>query len=84
MTNTPHTHPTPAASIGIDLLAEMRELEASWQTTVAGYTDAHGDIRPESYQDYDEAKADHGGEVADRLEDWIDRLAAALGAPLRQ
>jgi len=81
MTNAPDKAATLAPAAGLDVLAEMRGLEATWRATVAGYSDEHGDTRPECYRDYDEARADHGCEVADCLENWIYRLAAALEAP---
>jgi len=59
----------------------MRTLEAQWRRLRAGYTDEDGDLRPEHYRDYDEARADHGIDLADRLENWIERLAAALDTP---
>lgn len=77
MTSAPRTQTTARA--GLDLLADMRALDAAWQAVRATYTDEDGEIRPEHYRDYDEARADHGIEVADRLENWIHRLAAALG-----
>ena len=81
MTSAPHTTAASAPAAGLEVLVEMRELEATWRATVAGYSDEHGDTRPECHQDYDEARADHGCDLADRLENWIDRLAAALEAP---
>lgn len=83
MTTTPHTTAASESAAGLAVLEEMREFEARWLATVASYSDEHGDIRPECYPDYDEARADHGGDLADRLENWIDRLAAALEAPLQ-
>lgn len=81
MTSTPSSYTVA----GLDLLAEMRELESDWQGRLRTFRDEDGDIRPECYLDYDEAKADHGFEVADRLENWINRLAAALeSATLQQ
>lgn len=79
MTSTPTTQPISGTRAGLDLLAEMRALEAAWQAVRAEYTDEDGEIRPEHFQDYDEARGDHGIEVADRLENWTDRLAVALG-----
>jgi len=82
MTSAPHAAAATAPTAGHEVLEEMRGLEATWRATVAGYSDEHGDTRPECYQDYDEARADHGSDLADRLENWIDRLAAALeGSP---
>jgi hypothetical protein len=81
MTSAPHTVAASAPTSGLEVLAEMREFEAAWRAAVAGYSNEHGDIRPECYQDYDEARVDHGGDLADRVETWIDRLAAALEAP---
>ena len=77
MTTTPHSATTPDPTAGIDLLAEMRKHEDAWQQLRAGFTDKHGDIKPKHYLDYDQARGDHGCDLADRLTDWIARLAAA-------
>lgn len=84
MTGAPRTAAASAPTAGLEVLVEMRELEAAWRATVAGYSNEHGDIRPECYPDYDEARADHGCDLADRLENWIDRLAEALEGPPQQ
>ncbi|WP_034261765.1 hypothetical protein [Actinospica robiniae] len=78
MTYTPSTQATTRARAGLDLLAEMRALEDAWRAVRTAYTDEDGEIRPAHYRDYDEARGDHGIEVANRLENWIERLAETL------
>lgn len=76
-------HPAPALDLDAvrEVAQEMRESDADWQRTLASYTGADGDIDPDLYADYEEAKLDHGWDLVGSLTDWAARLTGALTAP---
>src|SRR5579872_205719 len=74
-TMTEHRLPGHAAITAV--IAEMEHYDSLWQTELAEYRTADGDIDERRHGAYEHAKDDHAWPVLDALPAWIAALKSA-------